>query len=236
MAKKKSGGAAPYGYRRTDAGFELHPEEAPIRKLIFELFLKHKKKLKVVNILNEQGYRTRNGSLFSDSSVSRYLIDPIVKGHHRDNFKKSSKRKRYRNLKPEPDRPYSAIEPIIDDTTWNQVDDILHNQKNNPATKTPRGTFGGLLTCKCGAGMHYPHGRNAYFCKSCDNRIEVETIDAIFSGKLEGFKLDEIGSLSDVWPKLSPTKQKELANLITHKIAVGISTVKITFALSPSSF
>ena len=222
-------------YRRTDAGFELHPEEAPIRKLIFDLFLKHKKKLTVASILNEQGYRTRNGSLFSDSSVSRYLIDPIVKGHHRNNFTKSSKQKRYRNLKPESDRPYAAIEPIIDDATWNLVDDILHVQKKKPATKTPRGTFGNLLTCTCGAGMHYPHGRKAYFCKSCDNRIEVDAIDAIFSGKLKDFQVTESSDLSDVWPTLSPLKQQELANLITHNITVGISTVKITYALSPSS-
>ena len=321
--KLHSGGQAPFGYRRTPAGFELHPNEAPIRKLIFELFLKQKKKLTVATILNQKGYRTRTGAKFSDSSVSRFLTDPIVKGHNRDNYRKSRNRKNYRLFKNEADWRYPPIEALIDESTWNQVDDILQSQKNKPATKKRSGIFAGFLNCTCGASMHHPHGRKHYFCSGCDNRIDTEVIEAIFSEKLIEFQLDpdellavqcekktmkdqtsqievlekdkraterEMEKLYDLymssaitkdrfsaknadleerltslsteienlisnetknpdgaksdfpenlgiaWTAMSMSSKRELVKLVTRNIAVGISSIKVTFALSPSSF
>ena len=323
VSKSKTGGAAPYGYQRTRVGFKPHPDESPIRKLIFELFLKHKKKLTVANILNQKGYRTRTGAQFSDSSISRFLSDPIVKGHHKSSYRKPTDGKQYRQLKDTADWRYPPIEPLIDETTWNQVDDILQSQKAKPATKKRAGIFAGYLTCMCGTSMHHPHGRKHYFCSGCDNRIDAEVIEAIFSEQLKDFKLDPVelmaarsdekavknnssrieilrkdkhateremeklydlymssaitkdrfsaknagleerqtslstemenlisnetknpdGAKSDfpenlgiAWTAMSMSSKRELVELITRNIAVGISSIKVTFALSPSSF
>src|ERR1039458_7485751 len=60
------GGPAPFGYQWKDNKLSVHPVEAPVRKLMYELFAKNKRMKGVARILNQSGYRTRNGSKFTD--------------------------------------------------------------------------------------------------------------------------------------------------------------------------
>ena len=187
--KPKSGGAAPYGYRRTEQGFEPDPTEAPIRSLIFDLFLTHKRKLTTAKILNQKGYRTRSGAKFSDSSVDRFLRDPIVKGHHKDNYQPVRGPKKYRALKPAAEWRFPTVEALVDEATWNHANDLLIAQRKKPVAKKSRGVFTGLMHCACGALMHQPHQRKSYFCSACDNNIAVDTIESIFAQKLADFSI-----------------------------------------------
>lgn len=77
---KSTSGIASFGYRWHNGSLIIDETEAPIRKLIYELFLKHRRKKTVAKLLNDLGYRTRNGSLFSDTTVDRLIRDTTAKG------------------------------------------------------------------------------------------------------------------------------------------------------------
>src|SRR5882762_3640807 len=63
---KSINGSAPYGYQWKDRKLVPHPEEAPIRRKAYELFLAQRRKGTVAKLLNAAGYRTRAGLPWRD--------------------------------------------------------------------------------------------------------------------------------------------------------------------------
>lgn len=181
MQGKPTGGIGPFGYMWVDKRLILNPAEAPVVSEIFNTFLETKKLLKTARILNNKGYRSRNGVEFGKTSIKRILIDTTYKGLKRANYSRSKGNKKSWAIKPEKDWVYFKVEPIILEKLWDEVNAIIKlNSAPYPSTPPPIGgryAFSGLVTCgDCKKKMYVMANKwmktPQYSCRACKTKID----------------------------------------------------------------
>lgn len=186
---KPLGGAAPFGYQWKERRLVPDPREAPVRKLMYELFLIHQRKKTVADLLNKAGHRTRNGSKFSDTTVGRLLQDTTAKGIRLANYTKHMGQNKKWELKPREEWIEIPIEPIIEVETWEAVNAILQARrrgKRKPARRSVQ-LFAGIAFCHCGGKMKVPSNNAKYICPACHNKIATIDLEEIFHLQLKDF-------------------------------------------------
>jgi site-specific DNA recombinase len=185
---KNLGGAAPFGYMWKDNKLVANPTEAPIRKLIYELFAEQKRMKGVARLLNKAGYRTRKGARFTDTTVERLLRDTTAKGIYRANHTcRDGKGKLH--VKPQSEWVLTPVEAIVSEELWNTCN-RLHTERKadkKPLGPKPLHLFAGLLHCGCGQKMYVFSRSPKYICPKCRNKIPMEDIEAIFRDELQNF-------------------------------------------------
>ena len=164
---------------------EIHPDEAPVRRLIYELFKEHKRLKTVAEFLNAAGHRGRKGKPFRDTTVEQLLTDPTAKGVRRANYTKMVKGKRV--LKPESEWIFVPCPAIISEELWEECNALLQARKasHKPVAKRAVYVFAGYVYCACGEKMYVRSNTPKYVCMACRTKIPMVDLDQVFQGQLE---------------------------------------------------
>ena len=163
------GNRAPYGYDRIVVmegkkkchTLAINPDEAPVVKLIFEMYLQGYGIFKIMDKLHELGIKTPRGKRWSQTTIGTILANEHYIGKVRWNHKKTvqivkdgeiiTKRPTAEDYLLYPGKH----EAIIDEETFNAVQKkrgSLPKHKINTALVNP---LAGLMYCTCGFAMKY---------------------------------------------------------------------------------
>lgn len=236
---------APYGYQRVklpdEKGFTLapHPDEADIIKKIFDLYL-HRAGTKIIaNYLNDNRVPTRHGDLWTYSTISNIITNPIYMGKIRRGWSKQFKtiengvvKKHIKRQKNMDDYTiYDGLHPaLVSEEVFMLAQEI--RQEKLPSTKVKKdfelqNAFAGLMFCSiCGKRigrttgtvargaiprMRCVNGRNCHNVSADYEVVEQEIIMALKTW-LNGYrvKLDTVGFSDDIAE--CKTKIEKLAN------------------------
>lgn len=199
------------GYKWVNKEFVVDEKEASIRKLIYEIFIKTKRKKATARELNEMGYRTRSGALFTHSTISRLLKDTTAKGIRLANYTSGKKDANGSRLKSSDEWVYLDCPAIVSEDVWNECNAILEQQMsryNRPGPKSVH-LLSGYLYCSCGSKMYVYHKDKfpTFRCKPCNSKILLDDIDSIYHEQLRDFLFTE--SDVDSYLKKSNTDLQE---------------------------
>ena len=166
------GNAVSYGYRAApDKTYEIHPDEAPVVKRIFELYAGGMTEAEIIRWLNGQGHRTKRGGKFTRTSLTKMLHNERYIGTYI-----------YKDII----REENVIPPIVDKDTFRKVQEMLQINRRMPSNKWSYTDYlltGKLFCGKCGTQMCGVSGKsrsgdkhNYYSCmkrwkeKACDKK------------------------------------------------------------------
>lgn len=93
-----NGGKVPYGYSydKKSKTFSIIEDEAKIVRLIYSLYESEKSIVRVAQIMNSRGLKSRAGNDWSPTAVHNVLSNPFYSGTYRYNYRDESSGKTYR--------------------------------------------------------------------------------------------------------------------------------------------
>jgi site-specific DNA recombinase len=228
---KPLGGQAPFGYKWEDKKLVVDPAEAPVRKHLYELFNEHRRKKTVARLLNMRGYRTRNGSPFTDTTVDRLIRDPTAKGIRRANYTKSNGDGKAWTIKPESEWVLLPVEAIVSEELWTTCNAFLDDQriKGKRATKPVAHLFSGLAYCTCSKKMYVPANSPRYTCYPCKNRMPVADLEIVFREQIKGlfFSPSEVAAHFEQADQTIKAKAELVAHLEAERQSVTAEIDKL---------
>jgi site-specific DNA recombinase len=187
---KPTAGAPPFGYCRVDGKLTVDEREAPVLRLMYELFDEHRRRKTVASILNGRGYRTRAGRKWSDTTLERLLRNPTAKGQNLANYTRRSDRTKGTVLKPESEWVWRECPAVVSDELWDRCNAALEARRvagaRRPAKKTVQ-LFTGYAFCACGTKLQVRHRSNKYSCPTCLNKIPVDDLEAVYRSRISAF-------------------------------------------------
>jgi site-specific DNA recombinase len=192
---KFTGGMVSYGYRVVDAKVVINEEEAPIRRLIYDLFLEHQRMASVAKELNNRGYLTRKGKPWSDTTIRRLLKNTDAKGVRRCNYRDQISKDNPSGLKPQSEWQYLPCPALITEAKWDEVNGIIRAQEKDSKQKQPLNKrvhlFTGYLKCNKGHNLHVVTKSSNYRCTECKLSINKDELEEVFLTRLKKFLISD---------------------------------------------
>lgn len=193
-----------YGYDKTIGDYfnlEINQEEAKVVKQIYKWYTEEGYgALKIANMLNEKGYRTKRNCKWSQNATCRILTNEIYTGkiingkQEISDFLTGQRREKDETEWIVVERPELRI---IDDETFEKAQEILHGRHDafnmNHERQSNKHLFSTLIKCKeCGWSFRrtvrtYKNtyvrwvcsGRNGHGADSCPNTTTVDEEELI---------------------------------------------------------
>jgi len=191
---KPLGGQASFGYRWENKQLVIDEREAPVRRLVYEIFKECQRKKTTADKLNMLGYRTRNGSRFSDTTVDRLLRDTTARGIRLANYTKSMGEGKTWKVKPKEEWVQLPCPAVIPDELWLECNAVLDEQKRRRVKigRLSENLLAGIVKCQCGIPMYVYANSKKFTCKACKNGILETDMNEIYQDNIKQY----INSLS----------------------------------------
>lgn len=155
-----NGGMVPLGYELVDKKLVIQPQQAELIVRIFNSYLKGAGYKTIAKELNEEGYKTKKGMLFSGNSIKLILTNITYAGKIRwgklNNWsyedENGSRKRQYSDNVIEADGIHEAIIPM---KVYNKVQEMIAtNPRHHVKQFKGDHIISGLLRCpECGYGM-----------------------------------------------------------------------------------
>ncbi len=185
---KHTGGKPPLGYDvAEDKTYIVNEQEAQAVRLIFEMYTSGKGYSDIMYALNKEGYRTQTGRPFGKNSIHDILRNEKYRGiyiFNRSASKENGKRNHHKSKdEDEIIRIEGGMPRIIDDETWERVQERMSKNKKGANSAKENYLLAGLIYCgKCSdamTGTRKYAGRNKdlYVSYECSTRKRTKTCD-----------------------------------------------------------
>ena len=133
---RKLGGGGLYGYHKEKGKLTIIPEEAEVVRLVYSMYCSDDCGFGKIGLkLAELGHYTRNGNIFSDTTLKKMVTNPRYKGYYTANLSEVEDYKTHRKVaKPreewivEKDES-GNIPAIVDESLWNKANQIHDKRK-----------------------------------------------------------------------------------------------------------
>lgn len=164
----RNGSIFGFDFDRKNNKLIINKEEAQIVKFIYETSLTNGLK-KTAQIVNELGYKTKKGNLWTDSTIKTLIINPKYKGYNvRNKFKSvnlfTNSKIKYIRKENWIVQKSEDIEAIVSEELWENVQKEMENRcshGNRGINANIYDTRGKIICKKCGTS----------YCRCVEKRI-----------------------------------------------------------------
>ena len=186
---------APYGYefKYDDKGkkyLAINDDQAAAVRLIFDMYLQNNGATKIANKLNSLGYETNNHIEFKAKAVRDILSNITYCGYVKW---KTIDRKNHSRPRPNNEQIITKgkHEPIIDEFTFNRVQEIRKSKYISPTKTKVSNPLAGIVVCKkCGHNLIQKISRGKIYlnCRHCNNKSSsLKYVEDAIIESLEGW-------------------------------------------------